>query len=277
MRQCSAWVRYIVPAVVLAILCQPAFSQGGASALDIEKLSSSSKALSSSSALLTAEQIPTDDIVDPSIYRLGPGDVLAYQTNGIDFTEKMTVVSPENTVMIDRIGLVTVGQLTLAQFRDTLKSVFKQRSQTVEVYVTLRRARTVYVTLSGNMTFPGTYAVPASMRVSTFVNIMRQPWLLSRDGGLSELARSTNAATSVPSRTPEFARTNSPFLGPYAMRNILVRHRKGVSYVDIPKSRVDGFSHLDPHLREGDEVIVPVEVPSAQTCLHWCQADCGLI
>lgn len=265
MRQCSAWVRYIVPAVVLAILCQPAFSQGGASALDIEKLSSSSKALSSSSALLTAEQIPTDDIVDPSIYRLGPGDVLAYQTNGIDFTEKMTVVSPENTVMIDRIGLVPVGQLTLAQFRDTLKSVFKQRSQTVEVYVTLRRARTVYVTLSGNMTFPGTYAVPASMRVSTFVNIMRQPWLLSRDGGLSELARSTNAATSVPSRTPEFARTNSPFLGPYAMRNILVRHRKGVSYVDIPKSRVDGFSHLDPHLREGDEVIVPVEVPSAQT------------
>ncbi len=265
MRHCQAPARIIVLVAAVMLNSLASYSQGGSSALDLDKLSASSKALSSSSTLLTADQIPTDDIVDPEIYRLGPGDVLAYQTNGIDFTEKMTVVSPENTVMIDRIGMLPIGQMTLAQFRDTLRSVFRRRSQTVEVYVTLRRARMIYVTLSGNMTFPGTYSVPASMRVSTFVNLMRQPWLLSRDGGLSEMARTANAATAVPSRTPEFARSNSPFLGPYAMRNILVRHRKGVSYVDIPKSRLDGYSHLDPHLREGDEVIVPTEQPTAQT------------
>ena len=256
--------RAVLIVVVLVKIAQPVFGQGGSSSLDLDRLSSS-KALSSSSTLLTADQVPTDDIVDPVIYRLGPGDVLAYQTNGIDFTEKMAAVSPENTVMVDRIGLVDVGSMTLAQFRDSLRSIYKRRSPNVDVFVTLRRARMVYVTLSGNMTFPGTYAVPASMRVSTFVNLMRQPWLLSRDGGLSEMARSANAATAVPSRTPEFARSNAPFLGPYALRNILVRHRKGVSYVDIPKSRVDGNSALDPHLREGDEVIVPAEPAVNQT------------
>jgi len=241
------------------------FGQGAGSTFDLDRLGSASKALGAGSSLLTAEQVPTDDIIDPSIYRLGPGDVLAYQTTSIDFNEKMTSVSPENTVMIDRIGMISVGSMTLARFRDTLRSIYKQRSPNIDVYVTLRRARMIYVTLSGNMTFPGTYSVPASMRVSTFINLMRQPWLLSRDGGLSEMARTANAATAVPSRTPEFARTNSPFLGPYAMRNVLVRHRKGVSYVDIPKSRLDGFSHLDPHLREGDEVIVPAEDPTSQT------------
>ena len=265
MRQLFVCARYHVLVLLLGLSTTMSFGQGGSSALDLDRLGASSKSLSPNSTLLTADQIPTDDIVDPMIYRLGPGDVLAYQTTGIDFTEKMMVVSPENTVMVDRIGMVSVGTMTLAGFRDSLRTMYKQRSPNVEVFVTLRRARMVYVTLSGNMTFPGTYSVPASMRVSTFVNLMRQPWLLSRDGGLSEMARSANAVTAVPQRTPEFARSNSPFLGPYAMRNILVRHRKGVSHVDIPKSRLDGFSYLDPHLREGDEVIVPSEDPSAQT------------
>jgi protein involved in polysaccharide export with SLBB domain len=102
------------------------------------------------------------------------------------------------------------------------------------------------------------------MRVSTFVKLMRQPWLLSKDGGLTELARSANAVTSVPARTPDFMKSSSPFIGPFAMRNTVVRHRKGVSPVDIPKSRVEGYSHLDPHLREGDEVVVPTEDPLMQ-------------
>ncbi|MEY2719950.1 MAG: hypothetical protein RLZZ273_1316 [Bacteroidota bacterium] len=266
MRQPFGVARSVLISAVFVALTYLGYAQGSSgSSLDLDRLgTSASRALGSSSSLLSTDAIPTDDIVDPQIYVLGPGDILAYQTTGLDFTEKLTVVSPECSVMVDRIGLVNVKGLTLAQCRDSLRSIVRHRAPNIEVFVALRRARVVYVTLSGNVTFPGTYAVPASMRVSTFVKLMRQPWLLSKDGGLTELARSANAVTSVPARTPDFMKSSSPFIGPFAMRNTVVRHRKGVSPVDIPKSRVEGYSHLDPHLREGDEVVVPTEDPLMQ-------------
>lgn len=239
----------LTPALVLA--------QGGGG-LDIDRLSSSAKSQGSLSSMLTADQYPTDDVVDPSIYTLGPGDILAYQTTGIDFMEKMTVVTPENTILLERFGVVNVSGKTLQQLRDTLTTIMKQRTASVEIFVTLRRARLVYVTLKGNVTYPGTYAVPASMRVSTFLTVMRQPWLLSKDGGLSELSKGSGN-TVVPTKAQELTRSTATVLGPFASRNVAVRHRRGSQIADIHLSRVDGNSHLDPHVREGDEIDVPYE------------------
>lgn len=240
----------LTPALVLA--------QGSGGGLDIDRLSSSAKSQGSLSSMLTADQFPTDDVVDPSIYMLGPGDILAYQTTGIDFMEKMTVVTPENTILLERFGVVNVSGKTLQQLRDTLTTIMKQRTASVEIFVTLRRARLVYVTLRGNVTYPGTYAVPASMRVSTFLTVMRQPWLLSKDGGLSELSKGSGN-TVVPTKAQELTRSTVTALGPFASRNVAVRHRRGSQIADIPLSRVDGNSHLDPHVREGDEIDVPYE------------------
>ncbi len=246
--------------VVIACALAPCvlMAQGSGSGLDLDRLSSATKAQGSLSSLLTAEQFPTDDVVDPTVYMLGPGDILAYQTTGIDFMEKMTVVSPENTIMLERIGVVNVAGKTLQQLRDTLSSIMKLRSASVDIFVTLRRARLVYVTLKGNVTYPGTYAVPASMRVSTFLTVMRQPWLLSKDGGLSEMAKGTGLNV-IPTKAQELTRSTITTLGPFASRNIAVRHRRGSQIADIPLSRVNGNSHLDPHVRESDEIEVPYE------------------
>jgi len=246
----------LIAAFVLAPCVVLAQSSGGG--LDLDRLSSTAKAQGSMSSLLTADQFPTDDVVDPSVYVLGPGDILAYQTTGIDFMEKMMVVSPENTIMLERIGVVNVAGKTLQQLRDTLSLIMKQRTATVDIFVTLRRARLVYVTLKGNVTYPGTYAVPASMRVSTFLTLMRQPWLLSKDGGLSELAKGSGMNV-VPTKAQELTRSTVTTLGPFASRNIAVRHRRGAQIADLPLSRVNGNSHMDPHVREGDEIEVPYE------------------
>jgi len=240
------------------------FGQGGGSSLDLDRLGAASKTQTSSASLLTGEQMPTGDVVDPEFYYLGPGDVLSYQTTGLDFSEKMTVVSPENTIMMDRTGMLRVGGLTLQKLRDTLAAIMKQRSANVEIYISLRRARMVYVSLRGNVTYPGTYAVPASMRVSTFLSVMRQPWLLSKDGGLSDLAKGGNI-NAVPTKAQEISRSSGYVIGPYAQRNITIRHLHGVSIADLPKSHVDGFSNLDPHVREGDEITVPFEDRSIHT------------
>ena len=166
MRQPFGVERSVLISALFVALTYLGHAQGSSgSSLDLDRLgTSASRALGSSTSLLSTDAIPTDDIVDPQIYVLGPGDILAYQTTGLDFTEKLTVVSPECSVMVDRIGLVNVKGLTLAQCRDSLRSIVRQRAPNIEVFVALRRARVVYVTLSGNVTFPGTYAVPASMR-----------------------------------------------------------------------------------------------------------------
>lgn len=258
MRRSVSFVRSAILYIIVLLAPALAYAQGGGSAFDLDKLSPSGRGQASGSALLTAEQLPTDDVVDPSVYYLGPGDVLSYQTTGLDFSEKMVIVSPENTIMLERTGVLRVAGLTLQGLRDTLAQIMKSRSANVEIFITIRRTRLVYVTLRGNVTYPGTYAVPASMRVSTFLTLMRQPWLLSKDGGLGEMARS-GGVNAIPTKAQELTRSSGFVLGPYAMRNVSIRHRSGTSAADLPKARVEGFSHLDPHVREGDEITVPFE------------------
>ncbi len=255
---CALGYRVTLVAFILAIIVPSHAAAQTSSGFDLERLGSASRAQAGISSMLTAEQIPTDDVIDASIYYLGPGDVLSYQTTGLDFTEKMVMVTPENTVLMERIGMMSVEGLTLQQLRDSLTALMKNRSADVGMFITLRKARLVYVTLRGNVTYPGTYAVPASMRVSTFLTLMRQPWLLSKDAGLGEMAK-TGGSNNIPTKAQELTRTSGYQIGPYAMRNIAIRHRNKTSTADIPKSRVEGFKRLDPHVREGDEIIVPFE------------------
>lgn len=216
-------------------------------------------------ALLSADPIPTDDAVDPAVYRVGPGDVLSYQTTGLDFSEKMVMVTPENTILLERYGLLAVSGHTLDDVRAAIVQRVQRQAPGLEVYVTLRKARLVYVTLKGNVAFPGTYAVPASMRVSTLLAVTRQPWLLRRDGSPSDELRRMGASTAFQAATNELARAVRPDLTPYAMRNIVVRHRQGVSLVDLALSSMPNGARFDPHLREGDVVTVPFDSEEVPT------------
>lgn len=232
-------------------------AQSSSSSLDMERFSTSGRATAAQSAILTADQLPTDDVVDPTQYTLGPGDVLAYQTSGIDLAEKLLVVTPENMVMIERMGAISVADMTLAAFRQKLQNLFRERSANLEVTVTLRRARLIYVSLSGSVPYPGTYTVPASMRVSTFLNVTRHPWTLTRDASSGDMARNMGSG-GLAAKSAEVTRSGVQEYGPYAWRNIIIRHRRGSSVADLARAR-SAQGGNDPHLREGDEVIVPIE------------------
>ncbi|MEY3387082.1 MAG: hypothetical protein RIR53_1893, partial [Bacteroidota bacterium] len=215
----------VLVGLLIGVITQ-GWAQGSSSALDMDKLSTSSRATAAQSAILTADQLPTDDVVDPTRYILGPGDVLAYQTTGIDLTEKLLVVTPENMVMIERMGALSVADMTLADFRQRLQSMFRERSANLEATVTLRRARLIYVSLSGAVPYPGTYTVPASMKVSTFLNVTRHPWTLTRDGSSGDMSR-TMSSGGLSAKSAEVTRTTLQEYGAFAWRNIIVRHRRG--------------------------------------------------
>ncbi|MBE2265808.1 MAG: SLBB domain-containing protein [Flavobacteriales bacterium] len=225
------------------------------SLLDLDKLSA--KSAVGSSAMLTGEQVPTDDRVIPEAYMIGPGDVLSYQTTGLDFSEKHTVVTPECSVLMERVGLIKADGYTLARLRDTIRAVIKRNAPGLEIFITLRRPRLVYVSIEGNVPYPGTYAVPASMRVSTLVRVTRQPWLLRRDAAVGEQLRMRG--TKSPAVVPEMKAAGTETVSPFAMRNIVVRHRDGTTLVDLARAHADQGWLYDPHLREGDVVTVPYD------------------
>lgn len=236
--------------------------QGTGSSIDLDRLSTAGRSQATLTQLLTADQVPTDDVIEPTAYVMGPGDVIAYQTTGFDFSEKLVMVTPENTILLERYGLLNVTDMTLAAVRDSITNMVKRRAKDADCFVTLKRARLIFVSLRGNVAYPGTYSVPASMRVSTFLNVTRQPWLIRKDPGASELMRSDQTMVGT-QRVDEITRGRSSGMSAYAARNIVVRHRRGATNVDLHRAGITGNAKYDPHLREGDEVVVPYDEASA--------------
>lgn len=67
------------------------------------------------------------------------------------------------------------------------------------------------------------------------------------------------------SRFAEITRSNGSWLTGDMSRNIVVRHQRGgTTPVDLPLSILPGNSAMDPHVREGDEVVVPYSTPSGE-------------
>lgn len=242
-------------AVILCLLGMINANAQGSSMLDLDKLTSKASGLSNT--MLTGEQFPVANIVDPSIYVVGPGDILAYQTTGLDFTEKLALVSPEGTIMLERIGLVDVRGLTLDAVKDAVKKRLAERSASIEIFITLKRTRLVYVTVNGNVPFPGTYAVPASMRVSTLLQLTRQPWSLRTDAMAKDMGKEFAMSTSRD--VQEITKSSGAEISAYARRNIVVKHSDGVSLVDLSRAQEEGQARFDPHLREGDVITVPYD------------------
>lgn len=244
---------FFIGAYVLAVLLPlsaPAQTNPG---LDLDRLSPSQRAATVLTPLLSAEPLPNSDVVDPRTYLVGPGDVVSYSMTGLDYSEKLTIITPENTIVIDRLGTVSCLGLTLAQLRDTLVSSLRRRSPNVELSISLRRPRYIYASLSGNAQYPGTYVVPASMRVSTFLAVTRQPGLLGKNSDQRD------PQSNLQRSTTEGVRASAPPLSAFALRNIIVRHRSGITVADLAQSAIPGYEYFDPHLREGDEVIIPFD------------------
>ena len=96
---------------------------GSSSDFDMTKLMQQNAP--SGSELLRTELLPSDNIVDPISYRVGPGDVLSIQILSGNATEQYLSITPENSLLIPRIGEVSLLGKTLSQAKDTIIKVMK--------------------------------------------------------------------------------------------------------------------------------------------------------
>ncbi|MCS6999779.1 MAG: SLBB domain-containing protein [Candidatus Kapabacteria bacterium] len=210
-------------------------------------------------ALLRGEQTPADNVVRAQQYRVGPGDVLVIQRLDAAAQEEYAVVTPENMLVVPRIGMLSVGNMTLAQLRDTVIALYRQRNPTVPVYVGLRRVRTIYVTVQGNVLFPGVYTVPASMRLATLLRLAMQGNPQQRqEPELQRAIQRSFGQVSDLSRDEQILWQDYDILSPASLRSIVLRHADGTTtLVDGEYALLYPDSTTNPYLNEGDVVVVP--------------------
>ncbi|MES2765715.1 MAG: SLBB domain-containing protein [Bacteroidota bacterium] len=208
-----------------------------------------------------------DNIVSPAQYRMGPGDVLSLQILNAASAEQILIVTPENSVLLPRIGEVSLLKMTLAQAKDTLLKIIKARNPVANAYITLRQPRTAIISVRGNVLFPNSYSLPASMKVSTALKLANQPQGSGGQAASNEELRALRKYQAFSNQYDESVGIGSSGRAqPYAMRNTVVKHNDGTTEVaDIERSLATGEPAFNFHLREGDEIYVPFEPRSFPT------------
>ena len=172
---------------------------------------------------------PSMNIATPTDYRLGPGDQVVIEVWGASEANITQKVTPDGYISIPDIGPVAVNGLTVQaaseRIRGKLSKIYSgMKTANVDlstnVKVSLGQIRTIQVNIIGEVARPGTYAL------SSFSTVFHA---LYKAGGISELG---------------------------SLRNIkVVRGGRTVATVDVYDYIINGRSHSDIRLQEGDVIL----------------------
>ena len=210
-------------------------------------------------SMLKGEQVPVGNAINPEFYYPGPGDVLSLQSLPILSSQRHLIVTPEETIVIPRIGDIYVHGMTLAQIKDTLEVLFNERNENSITSVSLTQPRLCLVKVSGNVMFPSTYALPSSYQVSTAISAAN--YKSSNQIPIPQYTSLMVLQDKMRESEKMYSESGLPPTRTYYSRNIIINHNDGTSSnVDLELSRLNDDITLNPYLRPSDEIIVPFEV-----------------
>lgn len=172
---------------------------------------------------------PSMNIATPVNYRLGPGDQLQIEVWGASEANITQKVTPDGYISIPNVGPINVNGLTVQAASNRIKAKLSQIysgmassnvNLSTNVKVSLGQIRTIQVNIMGEVARPGTYAL------SSFSTVFHA---LYKAGGMSRMG---------------------------SLRNIkVVRGGRTVATVDVYDYIINGRSHSDIRLQEGDVIL----------------------
>ena len=170
------------------------------------------------------------NLATPQNYILGPGDEVNVDIWG-NTQESITLpISPDGTIVINDIGVIHLGGLTVSQAKAKLKKEIGPRFLDSKIELTLGQTRTITVNVMGEVKVPGTYTVSA---FSTVFNALYMA------GGPNDIG---------------------------TLRNIKVyRHGRLLSNVDVYEFLLNGKLSGDVRLQDND--IITVSPYEALVCI----------
>ena len=172
---------------------------------------------------------PSMNIATPTDYRLGPGDQVVIEVWGASEANIVQKVTPDGYISIPDVGPIAVNGLTVQaasnRIRAKLSKIYSgMKTANVDlstnVKVSLGQIRTIQVNIMGEVARPGTYAL------SSFSTVFHA---LYKAGGVSPIG---------------------------SLRNIkVVRGGRTVATIDVYDYILQGRSHTDIRLQEGDVIL----------------------
>lgn len=171
---------------------------------------------------------PNLRMATPKSYVIGPDDELLIDLSGDNEANYKLKVSPDGTIRLQYVGLISVGGLTIEQaiskIRSSMASTYPSlRSGRTNVAITLGNIRSIKVTVIGEVVKPGSYTVPSLFTVFN---------ALYESGG--------------PNRNGSFRKIQ------------LVRNNKVVSTIDVYDFLLNGIQRNNIRLQDQDVINVPV-------------------
>ncbi len=166
-------------------------------------------------------------IATPRNYIIGPGDQILIDIYGKSEEAHTLSVTPEGTINIPYIGIVPLAGMTIeqatARIESRLSTVYSAiRSGDTKVSVALGNIRSIQVTITGEVTQPGSYTLPS---VATVFNA------LYSSGG--------------PTENGSFRAIN------------LIRNGKVIATLDIYDILMNGFFSENVRLEDQDILMIP--------------------
>ena len=113
-------------------------------------------------------EVPQLFIATPSDYRLGPGDELIVNLFGASENSYLLEISRNGTVKLDRLAPIYLSGLSISSAKSRLKNrlsklyaglVSNDQLSKVDIDVSLQKARSVVINITGQVTAPGTYTI----------------------------------------------------------------------------------------------------------------------
>ena len=172
---------------------------------------------------------PSMNIATPVNYRLGPGDQLQIEVWGASEANITQKVTPDGYISIPNVGPINVNGLTVQAASNRIKAKLSQIysgmassnvNLSTNVKVSLGQIRTIQVNIMGEVARPGTYAL------SSFSTVFHA---LYKAGGMSRMGSLRNSK--------------------------VVRGGRTVATVDVYDYIINGRSHSDIRLQEGDVIL----------------------
>ena len=145
---------------------------------DFDPAFSKFKELTSSMTMSGGKNAPksTSDLIDNSInpecYFIGGGDVFSIHIVELPSVEYIAVVDQNCDAVISDLGVIRIGKKTLSQAQTMITDFVTTRlKKSYEVYVSLSRAKSAVVSVTGAIANPGTYQVEGTYRLFDVVRL----------------------------------------------------------------------------------------------------------
>ncbi|MCY4232521.1 MAG: SLBB domain-containing protein [Bacteroidetes bacterium] len=189
--------------------------------------------------------------INPAEYIIGPGDLFSLMIGGVVPAEIPITISVSGLLILPEIGAIKAGGRTLADVQLEASKLLELRYANTPVSLSLIRARSFYVHVTGSVINTGRYLMLPRSRVSDVIHQALSSPLISTHETKDDLK--VDFAIPESSFRLEINDSYKP-----ALRNIHIQHIDGSEdLIDLIRYQTTGKIEYNPVLKDGDLINIP--------------------